>query len=722
MSESSTQELLEQGVSHYRAGRMRDAEAAYRQVLSKEPNHSDALSLLGAVAFQCGDLVSAINLIGKAISINPGIAAYWANMASLLNAQKEYDKARKACAQSLAIQPDYPDAHYHLGNALRGKKEFEEAVIALREAIKLKPQFPEAVNSLGNALLSLGKIQEAIDTYKKALAQRPNFVDAMVNLGAALQTTGRVEEAIAVYERAIELKPNSPEALSNLGHAKLTIGKVDEAIAACRKSIELKPWDSAAFNNLGNALNSKGEPDEATAAFVQSLAIDHNNLKAWTNLGNVQFTQGKIEEAVSSYDHAAHLTNVDPTAHSNKVYALNFHPHYDGEAILRELKAWDQQRARRFLPTIRSYGNDRSPGRRLRIGYVSPDFRQHVVGYNLLPLFEHHNRADFELFCYSNVSNPDSMTEAFKSHADGWRNIFGVPDDQAAQMVREDRIDVLVDCALHMANNRLLLFTRKPAPVQVTFAGYPGGTGLEAIDYRLTDPYLDPPVSIKSNYVEQSIVLPDSFWCYDPRGTEPGVNELPASTAGHVTFGCLSNFSKTNDDVIALWAKVMNAVPNSRLLILSAPGSQRDRFLKTIGSAGISADRIEFTPKQPRQKYLELYHRIDIGLDTFPYNGHTTSLDSLWMGVPVVTLVGQTAVSRAGWSQLSNLGLTELAALDEKNYVDIAAGLARDLPRLAELRRTLRPRLQASPLMDAPRFTHHVEAAFRQMWKAWAMA
>ncbi|CAN5497715.1 hypothetical protein BH10PLA1_BH10PLA1_17890 [soil metagenome] len=722
MSESTTQQLLEQGVAHYRAGRLREAESAYRQVLVKEPDHSDALSLLGAVAFQSGEFKAAIDLIGRAISVNPGIAAYWANLASILNHQKQYDKAKKACEQSLTLKPDYADAHYHLGNALRGKREFKEALVPLREAIKLRPMFPEALNCLGNTLLSLGKTQEAADTYERAIAQRPTFVDALVNLGAALQTIGRVQESVAIYQRAIVIKPTIPEAHSNLGHALLILGQLDDAIAACRKAIDLRPRDSAAFNNLGNALQSKAEPDLATEAFLQSLSIDHNNIKAWNNLGNVQFTQGKIEEAITSYAHAAQHSTVDPTADSNRVYALNFHPHYDAEAILRELKAWNTRRAAMFLPAIRSYTNDRTPTRRLRIGYVSPDFRQHVVGYNLLPLFEQHDRGKFEVYCYSNVANPDSMTDAFKSLADGWRNIFGVSDEQAALMVRDDQIDVLVDTSLHMSSNRLLIFARKPAPVQVTFAGYPGGTGLEAIDYRLTDPYLDPPVAIQSNYVEHSIVLPDSFWCYDPRTTEPSVNELPALSSGHVTFGCLSNFSKINEDVIALWTKVMTAVPNSRLLILASPGSHRDRFIKAMSATGVTADRVEFIHKLPRQMYLEQYHRIDIGLDTFPYNGHTTSLDSLWMGVPVITLVGQTAVSRAGWSQLSNLGLTELAALDDKTFVSIATSLANDLPRLAELRRTLRSRMQKSPLMDAPGFTRNVEVAYRQMWKAWAMA
>jgi predicted O-linked N-acetylglucosamine transferase (SPINDLY family) len=288
---------------------------------------------------------------------------------------------------------------------------------------------------------------------------------------------------------------------------------------------------------------------------------------------------------------------------------------------------------------------------------------------------------------------------------------------QLTDCVREDRIDILVDLTLHMAHNRLLLFARKPAPVQVTWLGYPGTTGLETMDYRLTDPYLDPPDQTEQFYSERSIRLPHTFWCYQPHMLEgedlPEVNPLPALTAGAVTFGCLNNFCKVNPSLLELWGKVLQAVPGSRLLLLAPSGSRRQWVKKILG------DRVDFVDHCPRQAYLDLYHRIDLGLDTLPYNGHTTSLDSLWMGVPVVTSIGKTVVGRAGWSQLSNLGLPELAAKTEEEFVSITAGLAKDLPRLAELRKTLRPRMTASPLMDAERFARDIESAYRQMWQEW---
>jgi len=272
---------------------------------------------------------------------------------------------------------------------------------------------------------------------------------------------------------------------------------------------------------------------------------------------------------------------------------------------------------------------------------------------------------------------------------------------------------------MHTARNRLEVFARKPAPVQVTYLGYPGTTGLSAIDYRLTDPHIDPPGLNDRYYSEQSVPLPDSFWCYGPDGTEPAVSALPAMEQGHVTFGCLNNFCKINEGVLRLWAEVLKAVDHSRLVVLAKEGSHRKRLLEVLEQRGVKADRVGLVDLRPRRQFLEIYHGMDIGLDTFPYNGHTTSLDSFWMGVPVVTLVGRTAVGRAGLSQLTNLRLTELIADSPQQYLRAAVELANDLPRLSRLRATLRQRMQESPLLDAPRFARNVEAAYRQMWQRW---
>ncbi|MGA2442648.1 MAG: hypothetical protein ABSH08_16970, partial [Tepidisphaeraceae bacterium] len=396
-----------------------------------------------------------------------------------------------------------------------------------------------------------------------------------------------------------------------------------------------------------------------------------------------------------------------------------FHPGCDARMIYEENRRWNQQHAEPLKKLIQPHANNRDADRRLRIGYVSPDFRDHCQSFFTIPLLSNHDREGFEIFCYADVGRPDAVTERIRGCAQVWRSIPGMTDAEVTRKIREDRIDILVDLTMHMANGRPLIFARKPAPVQVAWLAYPGTTGLSAMDYRLTDPYLDPPGLNDQFYSETSIRLPDTFWCYDPLVTELAVNPLPAQTNDHITFGCLNNFIKVNEQVLRLWAQVLKTIPRSRFMLLCPEGSHRQPLLDMLQREGISPDRIELIAFRPRPQYLELYHRIDAGLDTFPSNGHTTSLDSFWMGVPVVTLVGQTVVGRAGLSQLTNLGLPELIARTPEEYVRIAANLARNLPRLAELRRTLRGRMQASPLMDAPRFARNVEAAYRQMWRNW---
>ena len=338
------------------------------------------------------------------------------------------------------------------------------------------------------------------------------------------------------------------------------------------------------------------------------------------------------------------------------------------------------------------------------------------------------------------MAAPDAVTMQLRSYCDGWRNILGLTDEAVSDLIRQDQIDILVDLTLHMARNRLLVFARKPAPIQVTWLGYPGTTGLTAMDYRLTDPYLDPLAEeeekeekakkeekaaskdleqgVNSCYSEKSICLPDTFWCYDPRTAAPAVSTLPALHNGYITFGCLNNYCKVTVPTLQLWAAVMCALPTSRLLLLAPIGTARERVLTILKTYGVEGKRVEFVGRRPRACYLECYHRIDLGLDTIPYNGHTTSLDSLWMGVPVITLVGDTAPGRAGWSQASNLGLQSMAARDKAEFVEIVQKVSSDVEGLAALRRGLRARLQQSPLMDAPRFARHIEAAYQQMWRS----
>ena len=386
--------------------------------------------------------------------------------------------------------------------------------------------------------------------------------------------------------------------------------------------------------------------------------------------------------------------------------------------IHEEHRRWNRQHAEPLKKFIQPHTNDRNPDRRLRIGYVSPDLREHVVGQNLLPLLAKHDHQRVEVFAYAKVPAPDAMTERLRSHTDAWRSLVGLSDAQAADLIRQDRIDILVDLALHTANNCLLVFARKPAPVQVTYLAYAGSSGLTTMDYRLSDPYLDPPGGDESVYSEQTLRLPETYWCYQPVVDLPP-QPPPALEKGFITFGCLNNFCKVNEPLLSLWAEILRGVPHSRLLLHAYEGSPRQHVLEHLQREGIDPHRVSFAGKLPVAVYFQQYHSIDIALDTFPYGGGTTTCDTLWMGVPVVSLAGKTAVGRAGLSILSNVGLPELVANTPEEYVHLAIRLANDLPRLKDLRSTLRQRMQASPLMDAPRFARNVEAAYRQMWRNW---
>jgi predicted O-linked N-acetylglucosamine transferase (SPINDLY family) len=355
------------------------------------------------------------------------------------------------------------------------------------------------------------------------------------------------------------------------------------------------------------------------------------------------------------------------------------------------------------------------------VGYVSGDFRDHCQTLFTLPLFSNHDRASVEIFGYSSVERTDDYTRRIESLADVWRNVRSLDDDELCEVIRNDGIDILVDLEMHMSNGRPLLFARKPAPVQVAWLAYPSTTGISAIDAVFTDPRLTPP-PFDGDYSEQVIRLPETFWCYDPLAAEPLVNELPALQSGSVTLGCLNAPCKITDHAILLWGRVMRSVENSRLLIMAPVGSHRRRILDGLAGQGIAPERVAIQPFRPRSEYLRTYHQIDLALDTFPYNGHTTSLDSFWMGVPVVSLVGETVVGRAGWSQVCNLELKELAARSQEQFVLTAAALAGDLPRLSDLRGSLRGRMERSPLMDGARFARNMESAYRQMWRRWIAA
>jgi len=706
-------------LSHHQAGRLADAEALYRQILTAQPNHPEALHFLGLIAHQVGRHEVAVELMRHAILLDPNNAFAYSNLGIVCLALGRVDEGLAAFRRALELKPDYPEAHVNLGAALNDQGRSDEAMAAFRRALELKPGYPEARNNLGNALRDRGRLTEAVAEYRHALALKPGYPQAHNNLGNTLREMGQFEEAIAACRRALELKPDLAEACHNLGNALRDRGQLDEANAAYRKAVELRPNYAEAQINLGNVLWEQGRLDEAAAASRRALELKPDSPEAFNNLGNALGDRGEHEEAVRAFRRALELKPDSAEMHSNLLYTLSLHPGSDAQTISDVHQRWNRQFSEPLKQLLRPHANERGPNRPLRIGYVSPDFRDHPVGRYLLPLFGHHDREWFEILCYSGVKHPDGVTERLRALAAKWRSTIGVSDARLAETIREDEVDILVDLSLHNAGNRLLVFAQQPAPVQVTWLGYPGSTGLSGIGYRLTDAYMDPPGPDPAWSAEEPVRLPDCWCCYQPPRECPEINPLPALSAGCVTFGSLNKFAKVNDRVLALWARVLESVNASRLIMFCPEGSARERVRAFFEAHGIREDRVELAGFLSFSDYLQLYHRIDIALDPFPCNGMTTTCDALWMGVPVVTLPGELPISRAGLSLLSTIGLRKVAASSEDNYVWIANELAKKLPRLSDLRSRLRARMLASPLMDAPRFAKSVEAAYLSMWRRW---
>ncbi len=657
------------------------AVACFESARSIQPDFADAFLHLGNAWQSLHDLPRAATAYERALSLRPGSAATLSNLGVVLHAQKNESRAMLCLRAAVDAEPNVAAYAINLAAALSDARQFAEAAAVLHRATQIDPANGQAAFNLGVALQGLGKSAEAIQQYRSAIALIPGHADAMNNLGTLHKERGEFALSMEAFESAIRIRPDFVAAMNNAACLLRTLGQLEEAQAMLRRALSIDDRQPALHDNLGSVLKDAGQLDEAIDCYRRSLAIDPTSA----------------------------------ATHSNLVFSLGFSSR-EPEPILEECRRWGRLHAEPLRSGIRFLPNDRPPSRRLRIGYVSPDFRDHCQSLFTVPLLSNHDHQAFEIFCYSSVERPDAITRRIAGYADIWREARHLDDSALARQIRDDQIDILVDLTMHMANGRPLVFARKPAPVQIAWLAYPGTTGIAAMDYRLSDPRLDPP-GVDSHYTEQTIRLPDSFWCYDPLTNQPEANDLPALHRGYLTLGCLNNPCKLTDETLQLWSGVMHALPSAKLLLMTPPGSYRPRLLDRLAGQKIAAERVEFLSYRPRADYLGSYNQIDLGLDTFPYNGHTTSLDSFWMGVPVVTRVGNTCVGRGGLSQLFQLDLLELAAYTDKAFTDIVVDLANDQPRLKELRKQLRSRLERSPLMDGKRFASNMESAYHQCWE-----
>ena len=634
----------------------------------------------------------------------------------------ELPQAESIYRQVLAHDPQNPDALHLLGVIAHQMRKHEDAAELISRAIQIRANEPDYHSNLGEALAAMGQFDRAMASYRQAIVLNPGHIFASNNLAMALLAQNRDDEARAVLQAALDASPNSAAVLNNLGILQSRQGKLNEAVESFARAAKLDPNYSDAIGNLGVAQLSLNHLEEAVVALEQSLRLKPNDATALNNLGMTLQAQGVVERAINAYRAAMQVEPQFYQAYSNLLLALHYQQNHTRAQIFEEHLAW----ARRYAPGPAipgTYANSRDPNRRLRIGYVSADFRLHSVMFFLEPLLEAHDRSQVEVFCYSDTHSPDAATQRLLRLADQWRDMRGASDEQMAQLVRHEAIDVLVDLSGHTGMHRLLMFARKPAPVQVSYLGYPDTTGLAAMDYRITDIWADPPGKGDDLHVEKLARLPRCAWCYRPPDASPQVMELPALRTGQVTFGSFNTLGKVNDDVLTTWARILSAVPRSRLLLkahgLDDSGARR-RIVEVMKGHGIDADRLVLRGRAASmEQHVAAYHEIDVALDSFPYHGTTTTCDALWMGAPVVTLAGDRHVSRVGVSLLSAVGLTELIAPTVDEYVRIAGELANDRSRLAELRGGLRRRMQDSPLMDAKSLARELESAYRQMWTRW---
>ena len=712
------------GAIHGQLGAYDDAEVCCRRVIELEPGMPAAYYNLGVALLKQGKPQEAAVNFSRAVELNPGFAEAFHDLGNALQIQGLLDKAVENYQKAIALNPALAEVHHNLGRVFQQQRQIDAAVESYRAAVRAQPANALLHFNLATALWEQGSIEAAAQSCREAIRIKPDFVEAYQNLGAALQCLGRFEASMECYRRVLSLKPDSVEGHVNLGLALWQAGRPEEAAASCAKAIAIRPGLAPAHNTMALVLWETGRLEEAAAQCRAAIAGDQSYAEAHNTLGTVLKDQGRPEEAVASYREALVLDPSFARAHSNLLFVLNYLDSLDGPTVLSEHKKWAERHAAAEREPAPVWGNESGPDRRLRIGYLSPDFYQHSVAFFIEPILANHDRRQVEVFCYANVTRRDAMTERLRGLADHWRDIAPLADARVAEIIREDRIDILVDLAGHTAGNRLPVFARRPAPVQVSYLGYLNTTGMTAIDYRLTDAWSDPIGVSDALHTETLVRLPGGLLCFGVPHDSPAVEETPALKSGHITFGCFNNSAKITPAVIALWSEILRSVPDSRLLLKSkqfADAATQCYYRDAFRQNGIEPTRVEMAGSSPWRDYLESYHRIDIALDPFPYTGGTVTCQALWMGVPVITLAGRLGFARTGASILSSVGLQELVADTGAAYVANAAALSGDLERLRPLRLGLRQRLLESPLMDHERWVASLEDRYRWMWRRWCV-
>ena len=714
---------MELAVKYHEAGDSKEAEVHYLNVLQLDNRNSDARHLLGVIAIQNQRYNEAIELIMTAIRITDSEPAYHSNLGIVYLYQGRIPEAIDCFEHTLRLNPDFMEAQNNLGEALATQGKFSEAVIYYQGALAINPGFILARYNLGNALRKNGDPEAAIATYHRILESDPNHTMAIYNLGLTLDGMDELDKAVDCYRRALSLSPNHSEVQIDLGNVLRRQGDNDAAITCLQQVLDSDPCYPIALYNIGLVYFDIQKFSQAADYIQRALVINPNQKIMHNRLGLALKDMGRMAESLAHFRKALEIDPTYSIAHSNFLLYLNYAPGYERPEIFLEHQRFNA-RCVAHENDLSVFRNSRNPKRRLKIGYISPDFRNHANARFFEPVLAHHSHEQFEVFCYYTDSRVDNDTQRLRQYADHWTDCAELTDDVLFDQLKRDQIDILVDLAGHTANHRLPVFARKPTPVQVAYLGYPNTRGLPAIDYRITDRHIEPEGDADRFSSESLIRMPESWYCFRPSDRSPPVNKLPAIQNGYITFGSLNQYCKTNSDVLDLWAQVLQSVPKSKLLVNTHTRSLSDPLIREpfelhFDRFGISPDRLILDDERPSDSYLRTYHRIDIGLDTFPHTGGSTTCEALWMGVPVITLVGERLVARMSLSILSTLGLTELTAQTQEEYVDICIKVAADMTHLQNLRTSMREKMQSSALMDPGTFTHQLEATYRKMWEDW---
>ena len=635
----------------------------------------------------------------------------------LLNSNKFID-AKKEIYKQITKYPNSSILYNILGGVLSGQNQLDESIVCYKKAVKINPNYAQAYNNLGTALHKLKKVNEAVDCYKKALSLKTDFAEAFNNMGNAIRELGRPKESLQYFEKAIHIKSDYSQAYNNLGVTLADVGNKEAALENLQKAIKIKPDYAEVYNSIGLVFNDLARFDEAISSYNKAIKLQPNYEKPYNNLGNLLSNLGKFDMASSIFHQAIKIKPDYAKAYSNLLFSLNYKTDFDPDLYLSEARQFRSNcKSSRKSLSIK-YRYEKNP-KKLKLGFVSADFGNHPGGYFTLSLLRELRKKDFELISYSNFDRKDEYVHHFRPLFLKWHSIEKKEDEEVVQQIVKDGIHILIDLQGHSARNRLPIFIYKSAPIQVSWLGQ-GSTGITEIDYFIGSHHITP-ISEEKHFVEKILRLPEISQCFTPPDFDLKINALPAAKNNFITFGCLNKLAKVNDDVIALWSKILLSIPSSKLLLKSWELSNKkfcEKTLERFKKCNINRDRLILQGEsKTRKEILEIYNEIDICLDPFPFQGNTSTCEAVWMGVPVITLKGSRYLFHFGESINSNLNMHNWIAENQNEYVSKAIKFSSNLDELSKIRANLRNIALESPVFNNHRFTEHFSKMLWYIWK-----